>query len=111
MALVNLANDCAACRSLTTDKRFDVGVPHDKPEVIHALLVRTFREYISARSSEVRVQVNPGRDLTRKTLPPAVRILSPAQWVTERAAVAEDLLWRKTGKQCHTLTPSAKTLR
>ncbi len=111
MAPVKFANACAACHLLTFDKRFDVGVPHDKPEVIHEFLVRTFREYISARSSEVRVQGNPGRDLTRKTLPPAVRILTPAQWVTERAAVAEDLLWRKTCKQCHTLTPSAKTLR
>jgi hypothetical protein len=32
-----------------------------------------------------------------------VRILTPAQWVTERTADAEELLWRKTCKQCHTL--------
>jgi hypothetical protein len=29
--------------------------------------------------------------------------------VAERTAEAEDLLWRKTCKQCHTLTPSART--
>jgi hypothetical protein len=40
-----------------------------------------------------------------------VRILTPAQWVTERTAEAEDLLWRKTCKQCHTLVAPAKTSR
>ena len=110
MAPVKFANACAACHLLTFDKRLNEGAPHDKPEVIHAFLLRTFREYIAAHSSEVRVQREPGRDLTGKPLPPTMRILSPAQWVTERTAEAEDLLWRKTCKQCHTLTASVKTL-
>jgi len=109
MAPVKFANACAACHLLTFDKRFDKGTPHDKPEVIHAFLVRTFREYIAARPAEVRVQRDPSRDLTGKPLPPAVRNLTPGQWVTERTAEAEDLLWRKTCKQCHTLTPFAKS--
>jgi hypothetical protein len=111
MAPVKFANACAACHLLTFDKRFDEGVPHDKPEVIHAFLVRTFREYIAAHPANVRVERDPSRDLTDKLLPPAVRILTPAQWVTERTAEAEDLLWRKTCKQCHTLTPPATTSR
>jgi hypothetical protein len=37
-----------------------------------------------------------------------MRILTPAQWVAERTASAEDLLWRKTCKQCHTLLPYEK---
>ena len=110
MTPVKFANACAACHLLTFDKRFDEGVPHDKPEVIHAFLVRAFREYIAAHPTEVRVQRDPSRDLTGKPLPPAVRILTAAQWVTERTAEAEDLLWRKTCKQCHTLTTLAKTL-
>jgi len=36
MAPVKFANACAACHLLTFDKRFDQGVPHDNPEVIHA---------------------------------------------------------------------------
>ncbi len=111
MAPVKFANACAACHLLTFDKRFDYGVPHDKPEVVHAFLVRLFREYIAAHPSEVRVQHDPGRDLTGKPLPPAVRILTPGQWVTERTAEAENLLWRKTCNQCHALTPFAKTPR
>jgi hypothetical protein len=111
MAPVRFANACAACHLLTFDRRFDFGVPHDKAEVIHAFLVRTFREYIAAHAGEVRVQRDPGRDLTGKPLPPEFRTLTPAQWVIDRTAVAEDLLWRKTCKQCHTLSFSAKSLR
>ncbi len=111
MVPVKFANACAACHLLTFDKRFDFGVPHDKPEVIHAFLIRTFREYIAAHASEARVQRDAGRDFTGKPLPSEFRIVTSAQWVTERTAVAEDLLWRKTCRQCHTLTPSAKTPR
>ena len=111
MAPAKFANACAACHLLTFDKRFDLGVPHDKPEVIHTFLVRTFREYIAAHSSDLRVQRDPGRDLTGNPLPPPIRVLTPAQWVTERTAEAEDLLWRKTCKQCHAVTPSARASR
>jgi hypothetical protein len=111
MAPVKFANACAACHLLTFDERFDEGVPHDKPEVVHAFLVRTFREYIATHPGEVRVRRDPGRDLTGRPLPPEFRILTPAQWVTERTAEAEDLLWRKTCKQCHTLMAFAKTSR
>jgi hypothetical protein len=108
MAPVKFANACAACHLLTFDKRFDDGVPHDKPEVVHAFLVKKFREYIVAHPAEVRVQRDPSRDLTGKPMPPEVRILTPAQWVAERTAEAEELLWRKTCNQCHTLTPFSK---
>jgi hypothetical protein len=103
MAPVKFANACASCHLLTFDKRFDEGVPHDKPDIVHAFLVRKFREYIATHPSEVRVMREPSRDLTGKPLPPQVRILTPAQWVVERTAEAEELLARKTCKQCHTL--------
>lgn len=103
MAPVRFANACAACHLLTFDKRFDKGVPHDKPEVVHAFLIREFQQYIAAHPGDVRVQREPGRDLSGKPLPPQVRVLTPAQWVAERTADAEELLWRKTCKQCHAL--------
>jgi hypothetical protein len=109
MAPVKFASACAACHLLTFDKRFDEGVPHDKTEVVHAFLVKKFQEYIVAHPAEVRVVRDPNRDLTGKPIPPEVRILTPAQWVTERTADAEELLWRKTCKQCHTLTQASNT--
>jgi hypothetical protein len=104
MAPVKFANACAACHLLTFDKRFDEGVPHDKPEVVRTFLIKRFQQYISAHPGEVRVLRDPGRDLGGKPLPPRVRVLTPAQWVAERTADAEELLWRKTCKQCHTLS-------
>ena len=100
---VQFSTACAACHLLTFDKRFDVGVPHDKPEVVHIFLVKKFQEYIVAHPAEVRVVREPARDLTGKPLLPEVRVLTPAQWVSERTADAEELLWRKTCKQCHAL--------
>ena len=106
MASVEFANACAACHLLTFDKRFDEGVPHDKPEIVHEFLVKTFQQYITSHPGEVRVPRDPGRNLSGRPLPPQVRVLTPAQWVTERTADAEELLWRKTCKQCHALTTS-----
>ncbi len=103
MAPVKFATACAACHLLTFDKRFDEGVPHDKTEVVHAFLIQRFGEYIARHPSEVRVARDPERDLTGKPTPPEVRVLTPTQWVTERVADAEQLLWRKTCVQCHDL--------
>ena len=103
MAPVKFSTACAACHLLTFDKRFDNGVPHDKPDVVHAFVVKKFQEYIAGHPGDVRVVRDPQRDLTGKPLPPEVRVLTPAQWVAERAADAEELLWRKTCKQCHAL--------
>jgi hypothetical protein len=106
MAPVKFANACAACHLLTFDKRFEEGVPHDQPEVVHAFLLRKFQQYIATHPGELRVQRDPNRDLTGKAPAPWFRVLTPGQWVTERTAEAEELLWRKTCKQCHTLTNS-----
>lgn len=101
------ATACARCHLLSFDKHFDVGVPHDTPGVIHRFLSKKFQEYIAAHPAEVRVVRDPQRDLTGKPLPPEVRVLTAAQWVGERTAAAEELLYRKTCKQCHTfVTPS-----
>ena len=109
MAPVKFAPACAGCHLLTFDKRFEDGVPHDTPEIVHAFVVKKFQDYITAHPSELRVPRDPSRDLTGKIIAPEVRVLSPSQWVVERTADAEKLLWRKTCKQCHTLELSAST--
>jgi hypothetical protein len=106
MAPVQFAKACARCHLLAFDKRFDQGVPHDQTAVVHAFVVKQFQEYIAEHPSELRVVRDPQRDLSGKPMPPDVRALSPSQWVSERAAAAEELLWRKTCKQCHAYAPS-----
>ncbi len=101
MAPVRFATACAACHLLTFDKRFDEGVPHDKPEVAHKFLIRKFTDYIAGHPSELHEMQDPARDLTGKPLPPRMRTLTPSRWVEEKVAVAEELLARKTCAQCH----------
>jgi len=104
MLPVQFAYACSGCHLLSFDKRFDEGVPHDKPEIVQNYLLKKFREYIAAHPSDVRVVREPSRDLTGNPLPPEVRVLTPAQWVIERTSDAEVLLRRKTCVQCHALS-------
>lgn len=109
MAPVKFGTACSSCHLLTFDKRFEEGVPHDKPEVIQVFVVKKLRDYIAAHPSEVRVTRDTGREVAGRPILPEVRILTPDQWVAERTIEDERLLWRKTCQECHTLKnpPSA----
>jgi hypothetical protein len=103
MAPATYARTCAACHSLQFDKRLTDAVPHDTPEVIHPFVVAKLQAYIAKYPADLRVPRDPTRDLPERAIPADYRLLTPTQWVTERTADAEQLLWRKTCKQCHTL--------
>jgi hypothetical protein len=103
MTPVKFGAACAGCHSLAFDKLIDEPVPHDKAEVVHAFVVKRLQGYIAAHPGDLRVVRDPSRDLTGKPLQPEVHVLTPSQWVAERSADAEELLWRKTCKQCHML--------
>ena len=103
MAAPKFATTCAGCHLLEFDRRFAEGVPHDKPGVVHAFVVKRFQDYIASHPAELRVVREPDRNLTGKPLPPTARVLTPAQWVQEKTVEGEGLLWRKTCKQCHAL--------
>jgi hypothetical protein len=107
MAPPRFANACAGCHLLTFDKRFDEGVPHDTPEVIHAFLVKKFSDYVATHGAELHEVQDPRRNLTGRANGPASRSLSPTQWVAERVAVSEELLWHKTCSQCHSISGTA----
>ena len=61
-----------------------------------------FRSYISAHPSALHEVFAPPR-LPGKPIPVSPRAVTSGQWVAEQAAAAEDLLWRKTCAECHTL--------
>ena len=104
MAPVKFATACSGCHSLAFDKRFSEGVPHDRPHVIGAFLFQKFMTYIAVHPNELRETQNPDRDLSGRRLAEKARVLTPDQWVAEKVAVAEELLWHKTCAQCHSLT-------
>jgi hypothetical protein len=103
MAPATYAQTCAGCHALQFDKRLPEAVPHDKPEVIHPFVVAKLQAYIAAHPADLRVPRDPSRDLPEEPIPADYRLLTPPQWVAERTAEDEQLLWRKTCKQCHTL--------
>lgn len=103
VAPATYAQTCAACHALQFDTRLPDAVPHDKPEVIHPFIVAKLQAYIAAHPAELRVPRDPSRDLPEQPVPADYRLLTPPQWVSERAAEDEELLWRKTCRQCHTL--------
>jgi hypothetical protein len=103
MAPATYAHTCAACHTLQFDKRLPDAVPHDTPERIHPFIVAKLQAYIAAHPADLRVPRDPSRDLPERLIPADYRMLTPPQWVAERTAEAEQLLWRKTCKQCHTL--------
>lgn len=102
MAPASYAGHCAGCHTLLFDKRFAEGVPHDTPAVIDAFLVKKFQAYIAAHPAELRETVSTVA-LPSKPLPVSPRVYTPQQWVDTRVAEAEQLLWAKTCKQCHSL--------
>jgi hypothetical protein len=97
------AATCASCHTLQFDKRFAQQVPHDTPQRIHAFVVAEFAAYIAAHPAELRELRQPNRDLPRRPIAADYRLLTPPEWVAEHTSEAEDLLWRKTCKECHTL--------
>jgi len=69
MAPIKFSNACASCHLLTFDKRFDIGVPHDKPDVVHTFVVKNFKN--TSRASRGRAsERDPQRDLTGKLSSP-----------------------------------------
>jgi hypothetical protein len=110
MAPPKFAENCASCHLLDFDRRFgQEQAPHDKPEAVHAFLEKRFAEYIAAHPGQVHEAVPFQREVPEK--PAVVRVARDArEWVGFRVEEAEDLLWRKTCKECHTLISGTGSL-
>jgi len=103
MTPIAYAKHCIGCHRLQFDKRFKESVPHDTPQVVHAFVVQKFQQYIAEHPAELR-ETNSSRDLPQRPAPPSPRQVTPQEWVAERVAESEELLWRKTCKECHSLS-------
>lgn len=102
MAPVTYEKQCAACHTLQFDKQFAEPVPHATPDVVHAFVVKKFRDYIAAHPDAIH-QAAP----RLSQIPGYVAAAAPRnadEWVQQRTAQAEYLLWHKTCKLCHQLT-------
>ncbi|MHB8539380.1 MAG: hypothetical protein ACYDCD_00345 [Candidatus Acidiferrales bacterium] len=102
MAPPTYANACFSCHPLQFDARFPDSVPHDKPAIVHAFLVKKFQDYVAAHPGATRQQTALPR-LPGMAVPQQGRVLTRDGWVAEQVSASEDLLWRKTCAECHTL--------
>ena len=110
MAPITFSQNCAACHTLQFDKRFgNEQVPHEKPEVVHAFLQKRFGEFIAAHPEAVREVNPPERQIPERVRVPRVA-RNATEWIQFRTDDAEWLLWSKTCKQCHILSPGAGPL-
>jgi len=110
MAPVTFSQNCAACHTLQFDKRFgNEQVPHEKPEVVHAFLLKRFGEYIATHPQAVHEVNPPDRQIPERIRVPRVA-RNATEWVQFRTDDAEWLLWSKTCKQCHSLSPDGGPL-
>ena len=110
MPVPQFAKHCAGCHTLQFDQRFgNDQVPHDKPEVVHAFLLKRFSEYIAAHPGAVHEVDPPNRQIPERVRVPRVA-RNATEWVQFRVDDAEWLLYAKTCKQCHTLMPTGGPL-
>ncbi len=114
MASIRYVNQCAACHVLQFDRIIPEPAPHDKPEIVHAFIVKKYTDYIATHPDARRLPVLAIDDgmssgLTQSILRPTgndsvMLASSPSDWVQQRTAEAERLLWNKNCKICHIST-------
>ncbi len=99
MLPVNYERNCAACHQLQFDSRFSASAPHQEPAAVRKFVLTTYRDYITANPNELRSKGNVLRLIPAANADPALR--TPEQFVATQSRDAEQLLWRKTCKECH----------
>ncbi len=102
MAPVNYMQHCSTCHTLQFDRRFRESVPHKDPKVVYEFVVKKLTEYIAAHPDQIHTVDEPDKRLPTRPLPPIPR--NAQEWVAQRLADAQLLLWRKACKECHALS-------
>jgi hypothetical protein len=102
MEPIDYDKHCSACHTLQFDRRFSESAPHKDPQVVYDFVFNKLTGYIAAHPAEIPLVDEPDKRLpTRPPQPPA---RSAAEWVRQRMADAQLLLWRKSCKECHRLS-------
>lgn len=125
MTPIRYVNQCAACHLLQFDPLIPTPAPHAQPQFVHDFVVQKLTEFVAANPGvlnqsptvafpyDTEPQRNIVRPLGETVLPRnivrptgtlAPPPLSAAEWVRQRTAEAERLLWNKNCKICHAVT-------
>jgi hypothetical protein len=102
MTPVNYEKHCATCHTLQFDRRFSESAPHKDPKVVYDFVFAKLTAYIAAHPAEIPLVDEPDKRLPSRPPQPPAR--NAAEWVQQRMADAQLLLWRKACKECHQLS-------
>jgi hypothetical protein len=102
MAPVNYMEHCSACHTLQFDKRFSESAPHKEPKVVYDFIVKKLTEYIAAHPGDIHILDEPDKRLPPRPVPRMPR--NAQEWVAQKLADSQILMWRKACKECHTLS-------
>jgi hypothetical protein len=102
MQPVNYDKHCAACHTLQFDRRFGESAPHKDPKVVYDFVFAKLTQYIAGHPAEIPLVDEPDKRLP--TRPPQAPARNAAEWVEQRMTDAQLLLWRKSCKECHSLS-------
>jgi hypothetical protein len=100
--LVSYEKDCADCHALEFDRRFREPAPHKEPKVVYEFVVQKLTGYIAEHPREISLVDEPDKRLPSRPPQPPAR--NAGEWVQQRLADAQLLLWRKSCKECHTVS-------
>jgi hypothetical protein len=99
---INYQKDCASCHALQFDRRISEPALHAEPGVILDWIRGLLTAYIAAHPEEIPLVDEPDKRLPSRPPQPPAR--NAAEWVQQRMADAQLLLWRKSCKECHSLS-------
>jgi hypothetical protein len=99
---INYQKDCASCHTLQFDRRISEPALHTNPGVVSDWMRGLLTAYIAAHPREIPLVDEP--DERRPRRPPHPPARNAAEWVEQRMADAQLLLWRKSCQKCHRLS-------
>jgi hypothetical protein len=127
MTAIKYVNQCAACHALQFDPLIATPAPHDKPENVHAFIVKTLTAYIAQHPEALKYdpralpaegvqtvgtvptdEQNQHNFLSTLQQNPVTTVAGQPRnaqdWILQRTAAAETLLWEKNCRVCHIVT-------
>jgi hypothetical protein len=102
MAPVSYEKHCVSCHPLEFDRRFSEAAPHKAPQVVYNFVAAQLTTYIAAHPAEISLVDQSDKRLPAR--PPQPPACNAAEWVSQRLADAQVLLWRKSCIECHSLS-------
>jgi hypothetical protein len=106
MAPVSFDKHCIACHTLPFDPQVAGSVPHSNPEQVQSFVVASLKQYLEKNPSAWKASPSTMRRVPGKQPVSLTAAHSPDEWLRQRIADDEALLWRKTCKQCHQYAPA-----